>query len=110
MTDEQAVEWHRVASVSEIAPEEPKGVRVGQRLIALFNLDGTIYATDNICSHEFAELSDGFVEGDSIECPLHQARFHIPTGKVLDPPATEDIPVFPVRVDGDEVFVGLPKS
>jgi nitrite reductase/ring-hydroxylating ferredoxin subunit len=110
MTDEQGLEWHRVAQLGDIVEDEPKGVRVGRNLIALYNIGGKIYATDNVCTHEFAELSDGFVDGDVVECPLHQARFHIPTGKVVAPPATEDLPVFPVRVDGDDVLVGLPKK
>ena len=109
MTDAPATEWHRAARLSEIPADEPMAARIGNRLIALYRIDGRIYATDNICSHEFAELSQGFLDGEIIECPLHQARFHVPTGKVVGPPATEDIAVFPVRVEGDDVLVGLPK-
>lgn len=107
MTD--ASEWHRVARASDILADAPRAVRVGNRLIALFRIDGRIYATDNICSHEFAELADGTLDGEYIECPLHQARFHVPTGKASSPPATEDIRTFPVRLEGDEVLIGLPR-
>ena len=104
------VEWHRVASAGAIEEDEPMRVRVGEREIALCLVDDTIYSIDDMCTHEDASLSDGFVEGDTIECPLHQARFHIPTGKVLDAPATEDVATYPVKLDGDDVLVGVPKS
>ena len=106
----EASEWHRVAKASDITEAAPLSVRVGNRLIALYRIGGRIYATDNICSHEFAELSDGILDGEYIECPLHQARFHVPTGKASSAPASEDIDTFPVRVESDEVLVGLTRK
>jgi len=108
-TDASA-EWHRVASVGEVEEDEPKPVRIGETLIALYNIQGKFYATADVCPHEFALLSDGYVEGDTVECPLHQARFHIPTGKVLDPPAEDNVATFSVKVEGDDILVGIPKS
>lgn len=99
--------WHRVASESDVDPDEPLRVRVDDVQIALCSVDGTIYAIDNICTHEYAELSDGFIEGDCIECPLHQAQFHIPTGKAMGPPADEDLATYPVKVENGDVFVQL---
>ena len=111
MADTDATaEWHRVASVGDVEEDEPKPVRIGETLIALYNVKGKYYATADVCPHEFALLSDGYVEDDVVECPLHQARFHIPTGKVLDPPAEDDVPIFPVKVEGDDIFVGMPKE
>lgn len=104
MSDES---WHKVAGEADVDPDEPLRVRVGDAQIALCNVDGTIYAIDNICTHEYAELSDGFIEGDCIECPLHQAQFHIPTGKALGPPADEDLATYPVKVENGDVFVQL---
>ncbi len=109
MDEQTALEWHNLARLDEILDDEPKGVRIGDRLIALYKVGGKVYATDDVCTHEFAMLSDGFIEGDEIECPLHQARFNIATGKAMAAPATEDIATFPVRVEGDEVLVGVPK-
>ncbi len=106
----QALEWHSVAKLDTMRDDEPKPVRVGDRLIALYRIDGKVYATDDVCSHEFAMLSEGFMEGDEIECPLHQARFHIPTGQVRAAPATDDIATFPVRVDGEDILVGVPRN
>ena len=94
-----------MANVDEIEADEALAVGVGDIEIALCNVDGTIYAINNICTHEYACLADGFIEGDAIECPLHQAQFHIPTGKVLSSPAVVDLQTYPVKVEGDEVYV-----
>ncbi len=108
MTDDDHI-WHRVASAGEIDEDEPKAVKIGDLEIALYKVDGAFYATADMCTHEAALLSDGWVEGDAIECPIHQARFHIPTGKCLSPPADTDLETYPVRVEGDDIHVGLPK-
>ena len=100
--------WHRVAAPSEVAEGEVLPVRVGDRQLALCRVDGALYAFDDICPHAFALLSQGFVEGDEIECPLHAARFQISTGRCLCPPADRDLVTHAVRVDGDDVFVRMP--
>lgn len=97
--------WHRVANTDEIDLDDALAVSVGDVEIALCNVDGTIYALNNICTHEYACMSDGLIEGDVIECPLHQAQFHIPTGKVLSSPAVVDLATYPVKIDGDDVYV-----
>jgi len=91
--------WMRAAGRGDLTEGEVLGVEVAGRSIALYDADGNLYATDNICTHAYACLSD------VIECPLHAARFDIRTGKVLDPPATEDLKTYPVRVVGDEVQI-----
>jgi naphthalene 1,2-dioxygenase ferredoxin component len=99
--------WVRVVRRRELAAGEVIGVEVGGRSIAIYDCDGDLFATDNICTHAYACLSDGWLDGDAIECPLHAARFDIRTGKVLDPPATEDLKTYPIRVFGDEIQVKL---
>ncbi len=99
--------WVRAASRSDLPEGEVVGVEVAGRAIALYEADGGIFATDNICTHAYACLSDGWLDGEVIECPLHAARFDIRTGKVLDPPATEDLRTYPVRVVDDEIRVKL---
>jgi len=99
--------WVTVASRSALSEGDITGVAVGETQIALYNLGGEIYATDNICSHAFALLSDGWLDGEVIECPLHAARFDIRSGKVLDPPATEDLKTYPVRIVDGEIQVRL---
>jgi nitrite reductase/ring-hydroxylating ferredoxin subunit len=108
MTDDAKITWHRAGTAGEVDDEEPLQVKVGDLLIAVCKVGADFYAINDICSHEYACLSDGFVEGDHIECPLHQARFHIPTGKALSAPATEDIATYPLRLEGEDIWVGLP--
>jgi nitrite reductase/ring-hydroxylating ferredoxin subunit len=108
MSRDVELEWHMVARLDEIGADEPRPVDVGSYEIALFRVENKIFATSNVCTHQFAYLSSGYIEGDVVECPLHQARFHIPTGKALCSPAEEDLQVFPVRVEEDRVFVGIP--
>src|SRR5271170_6853968 len=101
-------EWVTVAQLADVGEGEVLGVEIGDKSIALYNLDSEIYATDNICTHAFALLSDGWLDGDCIECPLHSGRFEIKTGKGLGAPIPCDLKTFPVRVVGDEVQVQLP--
>ena len=97
--------WHRVAGADEVEPEEPKRVLIGDEEVALFNIDGSIFATSNICTHAFASLCDGFQEGEEIECPLHEGRFNIKTGKAMCAPVTDDLDTFEVKVEDGDVFV-----
>jgi NAD(P)H-dependent nitrite reductase small subunit len=102
-------EWVRVAAKSDVAEGAALGVRVGDREIALYHLPGEeFYATDNVCSHEYALLSEGWVEGGCVECPLHAAQFDIKTGKALCAPADTDLQVFELKVDGDNLLVKIP--
>jgi naphthalene 1,2-dioxygenase system ferredoxin subunit len=99
--------WVRAAARSDLAEGEVIGVEVAGRSIALYDADGNVFATDNICTHAYACLSDGWLDGEVIECPLHAARFDIRSGKVLDPPATEDLKTYPVRIVDGEIEVRL---
>jgi naphthalene 1,2-dioxygenase system ferredoxin subunit len=99
--------WVRAAARSDLAEGEVIGVEVAGRSIALYDAEGNLFATDNICTHAYACLSDGWLDGEVIECPLHAARFDIRSGKVLDPPATEDLKTYPVRIVDGEIQVRL---
>ena len=99
--------WVRAAARSDLAEGEVIGVEVAGRSIALYDADGNLFATDNICTHAYACLSDGWLDGEVIECPLHAARFDVRSGKVLDPPATEDLKTYPVRIVDGEIQVRL---
>ena len=99
--------WVRAAARSDLAEGEVIGVEIAGRSIALYDADGDVFATDNICTHAYACLSDGWLDGEVIECPLHAARFDIRSGKVLDPPATEDLKTYPVRIVDGEIQVRL---
>ena len=83
------------------------GVVVADHEVALYEMDGEIFATDDICTHAYAKLSDGWMEKGEIECPLHAGRFDIKTGKATAPPCIDDIKTYPVRVEGDEIQIKL---
>jgi nitrite reductase/ring-hydroxylating ferredoxin subunit len=99
--------WVTVARRADLPAGQIKGVKVGKQEIALYNLEGEFYATDNVCSHAYAQLSDGFIERGQIVCPLHAGCFDIKTGKAVEPPAEEDIKTFPIRLNGDEIQVAV---
>ena len=98
---------HLVAKTTEIADNEAKKVMVGELQIAVFNLGGTFYAIDDICTHAYASLAEGYVEDGCVECPLHAGLFDIKTGKAQGIPVFEDIKTYPTRVDGEDIFVDV---
>ncbi|KKW64365.1 non-heme iron oxygenase ferredoxin subunit [Mycolicibacterium elephantis] len=99
--------WVRAACLDDVAGDEPIGIVVDGIEIALFNDDGRIFALADRCTHGNAKLSDGFIEDGCIECPLHQALFDLATGEVRRGPADEPVRSFNIRVDGDDIIVGL---
>jgi 3-phenylpropionate/trans-cinnamate dioxygenase ferredoxin subunit len=97
--------WHKVANKEELPDEEAFPVSVGNTLIALIRQGEQVYGTSNVCTHQFALMSDGFVDDDCIECPLHQARFQIATGKVMSGPSCPDLKTYPVKIEDDQVYI-----
>ena len=83
------------------------GFVVAGKDLAFYEVDGEVFATDNLCTHGAARLSDGFLEGNEIECPLHQGRFDVCTGKALCAPLTEDIKTYPVKIQDTRVMLRL---
>lgn len=100
----------KVAEVGELSPGEMKLVDVGDEQVLVLNVDGNYYACDDICSHAYASLSEGDLNGEEVECPLHGSAFNVTTGQVLTPPADENIRTFEVRVDGQDILVGPPRG
>lgn len=95
--------------------ELPEGrcLRLGaEPPLSVFNVDGTVLAIDDTCSHEDASLADGWAEDGYVECPLHGSRFDLRTGIPEDPPAEEPVRVHSVTVEDGVVFVevGVPAS
>ncbi len=100
-------EWHRAASVDQIEADEPLGVKVNGKAICLYNVEGEIYATADECTHAFARLSSGFLEGCHIECPIHNGRFDVRTGAPAGGPVEDPVETYRVEVRDGEVFVAL---
>ena len=99
--------WQKVASFSSMAEDGVTGVNVDGVPIALYRLGDEVFATHGICTHALAFLSDGWVEDGKIECPLHQGQFDIRTGKALCLPVTEDLRIYSVKRDGDDILINL---
>jgi 3-phenylpropionate/trans-cinnamate dioxygenase ferredoxin component len=98
------VNWIRVAALSELLPGEHRIVWDGDVAIAVFNIDGALYAVEDVCTHDGGDLATGELHGYEIECPRHGARFDVRTGAVLCPPAYEPIAKFPVKIENDTIY------
>ncbi len=99
--------WRLIATTSQLDDREAFEVLVDDLVIAIYKVEESFYATSGICTHAHAKLCEGYVEGDVVECPLHAGRFHIPTGKAIGAPVTEDLKVYPVRVESGDIFIRL---
>lgn len=102
-----------VCSLEDLPPGESVRVTEGVPApVAVFNADGTVYAIDDTCTHQDASLSDGFLEGCFVECPLHEAFFDLRDGRPTCPPAKRPVRTYEVSVvDGHvqlQVAVGAP--
>ncbi|MGW1682826.1 bifunctional 3-phenylpropionate/cinnamic acid dioxygenase ferredoxin subunit [Saccharopolyspora sp. NPDC002376] len=96
----------RACSLREIPPGTARRLGTLPR-IAIFNVNGTVYAVDDVCTHEFAVLSEGHFDGMSVECSVHMSRFDVRTGEPLCSPATEPLRTYEVEVIDDDVIVHI---
>jgi naphthalene 1,2-dioxygenase system ferredoxin subunit len=99
--------WHDVASLDDFAASDAIAVNAGPRQIAIYLVDGAVFATDNRCTHGDARLCDGFIEGHEIECPHHQGRFDIRTGAATGAPASVALATYPARIEDGRVQLRL---
>lgn len=94
-----------VAAIADVPPGTSHRVEIDGTPICLVNVDGTVHAIHDICSHAMESLCGGWIDGDRIECPRHGAAFSVVTGQALTPPANLPIPTFPVQVTDGRVLV-----
>lgn len=87
-----------VLSLAELPEGEARRCEIAGEQVALFHVDGCVYATQDDCTHGRASLSDGYLIGDEVECPLHQGMFNVRTGKATAAPCTQDLKIFAVDV------------
>ena len=99
--------WIDVVAVESVPEADVTAVYVDGKEIALYEMEGEIFATDNLCTHGAGRMSDGFFDGREIECPLHQGRFDVCTGQAMCAPLTDNIRVYPVRIENKRVFVNM---
>jgi 3-phenylpropionate/trans-cinnamate dioxygenase ferredoxin subunit len=107
VTGAQVTGWVRVCGADELDEAAPKRVVVDGTPISLVLSEGELYAIYDVCSHANVSLSEGDVEDTTIECWLHGSRFDLRSGKPTGLPATKPVPVYPVKVEGGDVFVSL---
>ena len=100
----------KVAQVSELKTGEMMAVTIGDDQVLLTNIDGNFHAIDDVCSHAYACLSDGDIDGEEVECPLHGGSFNAMTGAPMHPPAEEPLRVFRIKIEGDDIFVAPPEN
>ena len=100
-------DWHIIACCDDIEDGDGITVEIGNKVIAVFRCGQNYYATDGHCTHARAPLVDGYLDGEIIECPLHQGRFDLRNGKALCSPATRDLKTYSVRTVNGEILVRM---
>lgn len=99
-------EFVRVASTHDLADGEMRLVSAAGERVVLVRIGGEYYAIGWLCSHALGLLSQGQLDGYEVECPIHEGRFDVRTGQPTREPPEEPIPVYPVRVEGEDILVG----
>jgi 3-phenylpropionate/trans-cinnamate dioxygenase ferredoxin component len=99
--------WHRVSTTHDVPDGEVRLFTVATKEISVAHVAGEFFAFDDTCSHAEVSLADGMLEGYEIECCAHGARFDVRSGTVTCPPATEPIATYPIKREGDDIYVNL---
>ena len=99
--------FQKVGKIGDVPPGTSKVFEIGDNAIAVCNVNGDIFAIDDVCTHDGASLKQGVMDGFEIECPRHGARFDVRTGEVRALPAVVSVDAFTVRVEGDDIEVEL---
>ena len=100
-------EFRRACSLSDLPVEGALGVEVDGVPVAVVRAEGEVFALHDVCSHEEVPLSEGEIYDHTVECWLHGSCFDLRTGKPTGPPATKPVATYPVKIDGDDVLVGM---
>jgi 3-phenylpropionate/trans-cinnamate dioxygenase ferredoxin component len=97
----------KVATIKDLPSGGARTIKLAGRSVALFNVEGTLFAIDNECTHDGGPLGEGVVSNHCVTCPWHGAEFDLRTGRVLTPPAVEDVRSYAVTVSGDDILVEI---
>ncbi len=100
-------QWTVAATTDDLIEDDVIGVEIMGKDLAIYLIEDEVFVTDNICTHGLAKLSDGFVEDGQVECPLHQGKFCIKSGKAMCAPLETDVQTYPSKIDGCQVLVNL---
>jgi 3-phenylpropionate/trans-cinnamate dioxygenase ferredoxin component len=104
------VTFRRVCALSDLTEGESLAVETGGEPVAVVRTEGEVFAIRDVCSHAEVPLTEGEVDGYTIECWLHGSCFDLRTGKPTNMPATVPVPVYPVKIEGDDVLVSIEES
>jgi nitrite reductase/ring-hydroxylating ferredoxin subunit len=94
----------RLCTIDDVAPGEALKVEAGGLTLAVFNVDGQIHVTDDACTHGPGSLSEGFLDGEVIECNFHQGCFNVRTGEVVAPPCIVPVKTYVTVVEDGVVY------
>ena len=100
----------RACAVADLPDDQPRRFVVGGVPMAVVRTEGEVFAIHDVCSHANVALSEGEVDDQTIECWLHGSRFDLVTGAPTGLPATKPVPVYPVKIDGDDVLVAVKEN
>jgi 3-phenylpropionate/trans-cinnamate dioxygenase ferredoxin subunit len=104
------VNFKRACSLSDLSEGESLAVEIGGEPVAIVRTEGEVFAIRDVCSHAEVPLTEGEVDGYTIECWLHGSCFDVRTGEPTNMPATAGVPVYPVKIEGDDVLVSIEES
>jgi 3-phenylpropionate/trans-cinnamate dioxygenase ferredoxin subunit len=100
-------EFLKACAIDDVADGSAVRVMIDDVPVAIVRSEGEVYAIHDMCSHANVPLSEGEIEDQTIECWLHGSRFDLVTGKPTGLPATVPVPVYPVKIDGDDILVAV---
>ena len=103
-------DYQRACAAADVEDGSAIRVMIDGVPVAVVRSDGEVYAIHDVCSHANVALSEGEIEDQTIECWLHGSRFDLVTGRPTGLPATQPVPVYPVKIDGDDVLVSVAKE
>jgi 3-phenylpropionate/trans-cinnamate dioxygenase ferredoxin subunit len=110
MTDGQDENWHFAGMAAEFEDEDIAQVKVGPLAIAVYRARGEFYATQDLCTHEHAYLSDGVLIDCVVECPFHQGRFDVRNGKAMSAPAFVPLKTYQLKIVDGKIYVNVPRA
>ena len=94
-----------LCSTADVAPGNALKVEAGDLVLAVYNVDGEFYVTDDMCTHGPGSLSEGYIEDDVVECNFHNGQFNIKTGEVVSPPCMIPVKTYPTIVENGRVLI-----
>jgi 3-phenylpropionate/trans-cinnamate dioxygenase ferredoxin component len=98
-------QWRCAGHSAQLTEDNPLEFKLDGVDVGIYKVGERIYALENVCPHAYALLTQGFIDGETVECPLHEAVFHIPSGKCLKEPGGRDLKTYAVRLAGEEIQI-----